>query len=206
MMKKMTLTKMDIATAVLTAGSMIPGIVVYDRLPERIATHFNMNNQPDGWSGRGFAVFGMPLILTGLHLLCCLITSLDDRTKSSPKASRLVRFATPAIAYFVETAMILYALGKLTDVSTVFMALAALILIVFGNYMPKTRQNSFIGIRTPRTLSDETVWNKTHRLAGFVWTVSGIAMLVLVVLGLYIPALILLLIATLIPIIYSMTL
>ena len=205
-MKKMTLTKFDIATAALTLSSMIPGIVVYNRLPERIATHFGIDNQPDRWSGRGFAVFGIPIILTAIHLLSCLITSLDERTKSSPKTNSMVRFITPAIAYVVETMMILYALGKLTDVGSVMICVTALILVTVGNYMPKTRQNSYIGIKTPKTLSDETAWNKTHRLAGFVWTIGGIGMLVTGLLGLYVLAGILLLAAVLIPLIYSMTL
>ena len=60
----------------------------------------------------------------------------------------------------------------------IFTCLLAVLLIVVGNYLPKTRQNSFIGIRTPRTLSDEAVWNKVHRLAGFVWMVAGIVGLI----------------------------
>ena len=40
--------------------------------------------------------------------------------------------------------------------------------------MPKCKQNYTMGIKLPWTLADEEVWNKTHRLAGFLWTMGGI--------------------------------
>ncbi|MBQ1431609.1 MAG: SdpI family protein [Ruminococcus sp.] len=177
-MKKMKITKFDICTSLLTLSSMLPGLFVYSKLPDRIATHFSADGSPDGWSSKSFAVFGLPLILAALHIAACLLTSADERAKSSPKSYNLVRMLTPALAFAVQTTMVLYALNKLDNVGMIFTCLLAVLLIVVGNYLPKTRQNSFIGIRTPRTLSDEAVWNKVHRLAGFVWMVAGIVGLI----------------------------
>jgi uncharacterized membrane protein len=103
----------------------------------------------------------------------------------------------------MEGIIILYALEKLTNIGAVAGLLISAFLIVIGNYMPKTRQNRFLGIKTPRTLSDERIWDKTHRFAGFVWTIGGIVLLPLVLLGLYIPALILMSVFVMIPVVYS---
>jgi len=56
--------------------------------------------------------------------------------------------------------------------------LVGLVLIVFGNYLPKSRQNDFIGIKLPWTLNDTDNWNKTHRLAGYVYIVCGALLII----------------------------
>lgn len=203
MMKKIRLTKLDISTALLTLGSVIPGAAVYGRLPEKIATHFNINNQPDGWSGKAFAVFGIPLIMTAMHLLICLLSNSDERLGQSNKVNTVVRFIVPVMAFTVETIMVLYALGRLTNIGTVTLCLLAVLMIVLGNYMPKSRPNKFFGVRTPKTLSDEAVWNKVHRFTGYVMMIAGIVLMILALMDLFIPALIVMTVAILIPLIYT---
>lgn len=203
-MRKMNLTKLDIYTVLLTLSSLLPGIAVYRRLPEEIAIHFTMNNQADGWADKGFAVFGLPFILAIVQLSSCAIVNTDRRTAQSEKANRIVRFIIPAIAFVTETMIILYAMEKLTDVSLGMTCLLSLLMIVVGNYMPKTRQNSFLGIRTRKTLSDEVIWNKVHRLAGRVWTVGGIIMLVLALNSLYTAVLLLMFVLFLVPLFYQL--
>ncbi len=201
-MKKM-LTKTDIFAAVLTLCAVIPGFVVYNKLPDKVATHFNMSNEPDGFMPKLAAVVAIPVFLAIMEIVCCLITSTDERTKNSGKLNTIVRFIMPILAFVIEGMMILYALEKLTNVGAVAGLLISVMLILIGNYMPKTRQNSFLGIKTPRTLSDERIWDKTHRFAGFVWTIGGIALLPLFLLGLYIPALIVMTVIVMIPVVYS---
>ena len=58
-----------------------------------------------------------------------------------------------------------------------------LILIVVGNYLPKARQNYTIGIRIPWTLASEENWNRTHRLAGYLWVIGGILMIIAALTG-----------------------
>ena len=201
-MKKM-LTKTDIFAAVLTLCAVIPGFVVYNKLPEKVATHFNMTNEPDSYMPKLAAIVVLPVVLAVMEIICCLITSTDKRTENSRKANTMVRFIIPVLAFAIEGMIILYALEKLTNVGAVTGLLISVLLIVIGNYMPKTRQNSFLGIKTPRTLSDERIWDKTHRFAGFVWTIGGIALLPVFLLGLYIPALILMSVFVMIPVVYS---
>lgn len=177
-MKKIKLTKLDIYTALLTLCSMLPGLFVYNRLPDKIATHFGVSGEPDRYSSKVFAVIAMPLILTAIHLFSCIVTGLDARTDNSAKTKNIVRFLTPAIAFMVESLTVLYALEKLTDITTAASCFLAVLSIVLGNYMPKTRQNSFIGIKTHKTLSDEAIWDKVHRAAGYVMTGAGIISLI----------------------------
>lgn len=55
--------------------------------------------------------------------------------------------------------------------------MVGVLFLVLGNYMPKIKNNWFMGIRTPWTLSSEEVWNKTHRLAGKTFIAGGVVMI-----------------------------
>ena len=50
---------------------------------------------------------------------------------------------------------------------------------VFGNYLQTVKPNYFIGIRTPWALENEQTWKKTHRLAGRMWMMAGIVIVLL---------------------------
>ena len=56
----------------------------------------------------------------------------------------------------------------------VMTVLIGVIFTIIGNYLPKCKQNYTIGIKIPWTLNNEENWNKTHRFAGWLWTVCGI--------------------------------
>lgn len=182
---------------------MLPGIILYSRIPDKIATHFDINGQPDQYSSKAFAVCGLPLILTVLHLLCCIISKLDKRTENAGQLNTIVRFIPGVIGFVAECAMLLYALDKLDSIVTVACCLIAITFIVIGNYLPKVRQNSFIGIKTRRTLGNEIVWHKTHRFAGFVQTICGIMMIPLAFLANILVALLVVVLAIVIVCIYA---
>ena len=63
-----------VITSCIILLQMLVGVVIWDRLPEQIATHFNFRNEPDGWSSKAFTVFGMPLVLLALHWVCLLLS------------------------------------------------------------------------------------------------------------------------------------
>lgn len=201
-MKKIRLTKTDIYTTLLTLLSALPGVIVYTKIPDRIATHFGINGEPDGWSSKVFAVFGLPLVLAALHMIACIITNLDERTEKQ-KITGILHFVIPATAFAVQTMIMLYALGILSDVPTVAVCILSVLFIVLGNYLPKTRQNSAVGVRTKKTLSDERVWEKTHRLAGYLMTAAGVISLVISFLGLALLAFVILTTALIVPVIYQ---
>ena len=75
----------------------------------------------------------------------------------------------------IYTCGILVAFGARVDVATVVCLSVAGLFCVIGNFMGKIRPNWFIGVRTPWTLSSKMSWNKTHRLAGWLFLVMGIS-------------------------------
>lgn len=176
-MKKIRLNRADLMSVLLCVFLIIPGVSIYDRLPDRVAINFGINGQPQQYSSKEFAVFGIPLITSAMQLMLCLITNLFNKTDTKDLINRAIRFYNPAIYYFAYVSLLLHALGQMKDPTSVIFTIMAVVFVVMGNYMPKMRRNMFLGIRTPHTLTDQDVWDKTQRFTGIITIICGIVML-----------------------------
>ncbi|MBR6748230.1 MAG: SdpI family protein [Clostridia bacterium] len=167
-----------IITSIIILLPVLAGIILWDRLPEVIATHFGANGEPNGWSSRAFVVFGLPCILLAFQWICMLGTNADPkRERISPKMMKLVLWIIPVIACVTMTLVYSEALGYPLKMGTVMPVLIGVLLIIIGNYLPKCRQSYTMGIKLPWTLADEDNWNRTHRMAGKLWVICGVAFL-----------------------------
>lgn len=168
--------KRVIVTTVVTLLPIVAGLLLWNRLPAQIATHFDSYGEPNGWSSRAFAVFGLPLILAVLNLLCSVTTESDPRRQHYPaKMMKIVYWICPVISWIVAVSVYGYALGFRMEDGGRYLSLGlGVLMVVIGNYMPKVKQNFFLGIKLPWTYADEDNWNKTHRFSGFVWVVCGL--------------------------------
>lgn len=196
--------KLIIVTMLITLLPMLAGIVLWKELPDVVATHFNAQNEPNGWSSKGMAVFGIPAILTALHLFCVLMAGKDPRRQNiSVKMQRLVLWICPLCSFICGITIYGYALGAEIDFMRVVNLFIGFLFIGIGNYLPKSRQNGTVGIRLSWTLSNEENWNKTHRLAGWLWVLCGIVILFNVFLGQELLLLAAVFVACIIPTVYS---
>ena len=184
---------------------MICGIILWNRLPAEIATHFDINGEPNGYSSKIFTVFVLPLILLAIHLLGAFALRSDPQKRNiSKRLSEIVFWICPVISLIVFYAIYGSALGYKFDIRF-FAAYDALLLIIIGNYMPKCRQNRTVGIRVPWTLNDEDNWNRTHRFAGRFWVIFGFLIMINCVFDIFDPyiSIILILVSVFVPVIYS---
>ena len=195
--------KLIIITTVISLLPMAVGLILWDKLPDTIATHFGLNGEADGWSSKATAVFFIPLFITALHLVCAFATSLDPKNKNiDGKPFTLVLWITPTLSVLVCTLTYLIALGYNVSMNIVMPLFMSVLFIIIGNYLPKCKPNYTIGIKIMWTLNDEENWNKTHRFAGKLWVVCGI---VTGVVSLFIPWFFFVTIAVMVfaPVIYS---
>ena len=169
--------KILLSTA-LTMLPMLIGLLLWNHLPDVITTHWGADGVADGFSGKAFAVFAMPAILAGVNLLCCLGTAIDPKqANQNKKAMGLVFWIMPLISVCVCTFVYSTALGKAMDMFVIMPLLMGVMFVVIGNYMPKVKQNSTLGIKIHWTLYNEENWNMTHRFAGKIWFVGGVAVM-----------------------------
>ena len=164
-----------IITTIICLLPVLIGIVLWDKMPNEIATHFGEDGVPNGWSSKAFAIFGIPLFITGCHLLCTVATCADPKNQRlGDKMFKLILWICPLVTLFCAVSIYGYALGMNINVEMIGRIFVGLIFVVVGNYLPKCRQNYTVGIKIPWTLHDEDNWNATHRFAGWVWIIGGL--------------------------------
>ncbi|HEU4963674.1 MAG TPA: SdpI family protein [Bacilli bacterium] len=164
--------------------SVLPLLVfglVYDRLPERLATHFGVDGQPNGWMDKSdFLLFSVGLLI-GVPLLMQFSRRLDPKRENYSKFERafyIVRLLTSLLISVIFTVSLFYNLGYAVNIQMVVLLGIGVMFLVLGNVTPQFRFNYFMGIRTPWTLSNEEVWRRTHRLAGPFMMIAGVVSLV----------------------------
>ena len=185
----------------------IIGGIYYNQLPETMATHFDFNNHANGFSSKPMALFGIPMILVLVYILAYFFTSQDPkRSNQNEKVVAFVLVIIPILNLIVSGMIISVNLGNKVDIGLIINIFIGILFMGLGNYMPKIKRNYTIGIRLPWTLDNDYIWDKTHRFAGYIWSIGGIIYLIAAFFlkdysHYFIPVIILIL--TAIPTIYS---
>jgi len=196
--------KVLLITSIVILLPILAGVVLWNQLPQQMPTHWNAAGEVDGWSSKPFAVFGLPLILLAAQWLCTLGTGADPKKNNHPKKIvHLVLWIIPVLSAVLHTVTYAVALGKEVRIEVVMPVLVGLLLAIIGNYLPKCKQNYTIGIKIPWTLNNEENWNRTHRFAGRLWVVCGLAIMLTGFFGgvwIFLPIVLLMVLA---PFVYS---
>src|SRR5258706_9717234 len=162
---------------VIAALAVGVSIWAYPQLPPTIATHWNVGGTADGFSSRATAVLIMPLVIIGLTGLFNVLPKLDPRRANYAKFIGTYWLIANAVILFILVGhgmIIATGLGYPVKVDRFMPIGVGLLLIVLGNFLTRVEPNWFIGIRTPWTLSSDTVWRKTHRTGGGVGVPGGL--------------------------------
>ncbi|VVC00158.1 SdpI/YhfL protein family protein [uncultured archaeon] len=151
-------------------------IFLYNSLPEKMVTHWGADGQPNGYSGKLFGAFIVPVLSLALVLLFAAIPVLDPLRgieKFRAEYDKLpIVFAL--FMLYVQGIIISSNLGFAFNSGQLLAPAIGLLFIFIGNLLGKAKRNWFVGIRTPWTMSSEKVWDKTHRLGEKMFTASGI--------------------------------
>lgn len=149
---------------------------VYNRLPQEVPIHWGFNGEVEyGAKYNMWMLFGMGLIFAIMF---------DVLPKIDPKKDNYARFGKYYDIFCVTMNGFLVLVSGMTlvecfwpntvPVSKVIIVLVSALLAVIGNMMPKIKTNYYMGIKTPWTLSNSDVWNKTHRLGGRLMFIGGV--------------------------------
>lgn len=165
-------------STLLTMLPTLVGLLLWNRLPDVLTTHWGADGTADSFAGKAFAVFGLPTIMAGINLICCLATALDPKQlEQNKKALNLIFWITPVLSMLCCGMVYSIALGKEVNVLLLMPLTFGIGFIAVGNYMPKIKQNSTLGLRIRWTLCNEENWNRTHRFSGKVSVVCGVVAL-----------------------------
>jgi uncharacterized membrane protein len=150
----------------------------WSRLPAQVATHFDLQGNPNGWSSRLLAVALVPAIGVVMALLFTFLPRIDPKKENYRKFdSTWWTVANAALVFLalVHAAVLGKALGWAVDISRIVGLGVGALFILIGSLMTRIEPNWFMGIRTPWTLSSDTVWRKTHKFGGVAFVLAGVA-------------------------------
>jgi len=164
-----------IVTTLVMLIPMLVGLLLWNKLPDPMPSHWDINGEVDGWSSKGFAVFFFPALLLAIHWLCVFASCADPKSKNyTPKMITLVLWICPVLSLVVNSMVYAAGLGYEISIEIVMPLLVGLMFIIVGNLLPKCCQSYTMGIKLPWTLNNEENWNKTHRFGGKLWVIGGV--------------------------------
>lgn len=152
----------------------------WDQLPQVVATHFDLSGKPNGWSDKTTLIYLIGGLGLGMYLLMLVLPKLDPKKKLEEMGSKYFSLRLILAFFFcmINGYIVYSALHTSVDASILFALLGGLFAML-GNYFQTVRPNYFVGIRTPWTLENETVWKNTHKLAGRLWMIGGILVILI---------------------------
>jgi uncharacterized membrane protein len=164
----------------LSVAAVAVSLWAYPRLPEMVPSHWNLQGEIDGTMPRGRMVALLPGMMLFLGLLLLFIPYIDPLRSNVERFRTTYNWFIAGMSLFfllLHVLTILAGLGVVFNMTTVLIPAVAVVMEGIGFVLDKTKPNWFLGIRTPWTLSSPSVWEKTHRLGGFLFKVGGLVML-----------------------------
>ncbi|MHC4881003.1 MAG: SdpI family protein [Planctomycetota bacterium] len=155
-------------------------LLAYPKLPDEMASHWNLRGEVDGRMEKSICVWLMPVIMLGLTGMFFGILLIDPLRKNIDK---FLNYYAGFVIVFNLFLLVLHGWMILWNLdiqisSNVIIPIATACLIFYsGIVMSNVKPNWFIGIRTPWTLSNEIVWQKTHKLGGILFRIAAIIIL-----------------------------
>src|SRR5205809_7145272 len=148
----------------------------YPRLPPSVVTHWSLNGTPDGYSSRLWALAIIPVMLVIMTVIFNVLPKIDPRHENYVKFLSSYWLIANAVIVFLLVAhglIIAAGLGFSIKIDRLMPLGIGLLFVFLGNYLTRVEPNWFVGIRTPWTLSSDTVWRKTHRTGGWLMVLGG---------------------------------
>ncbi|MBN2102118.1 MAG: SdpI family protein [Candidatus Aenigmarchaeota archaeon] len=177
-----------IIALILVILSFIMGLAFYPILPEDVPSHWNVRGEVDGYLPKFWGAFLFPIVTVGLFLLFALIPHIDPKKTNIEKMEKYyggIVVLTMGFLFYIYILTIVWALGARIGMNIMIMPAMGILFYALGAIMHNLKSNWFVGIRTPWTLSSESVWKKTHALGGKVFKISGILAVASILFGNY---------------------
>ncbi|OGZ17547.1 MAG: hypothetical protein A2Z78_02040 [Candidatus Nealsonbacteria bacterium RBG_13_36_15] len=178
--------KSEIIILVIILISLALAIYFYPLMPEKMASHWSAHGQVNGYMPKFWGLFLMPFISIGLFLLFILIPKIDplkENIKKFRKYFDIFIILIILFLFYLYVLTIFWNIGARFNMVQFLIPAFGIIFYYAGVLVENAKRNWFIGIRTPWTLSNEKIWEKTHKIGGKLFKVAAI----IAILGIFIP-------------------
>lgn len=165
--------KINIKSLIITSTvcllPIICGLIFYNALPESIAIHWGIDNNPNGYFSKPAFVFGMPIMMLALQVFCCIVSDLSDKNpEANKKAVTVYKWIIPIITVVMYAVTIAISLGNDLDIRKIVMCVLGILFIISGNYMPKVRSDYYMNSKIFWVKNrDEKLVNKAMKITAY---------------------------------------
>ena len=164
----------------LIIAPFIYGALIFPQLPSKIPTHFNIEGKADAWGGPSSIFLGpgiMGAVSIFVYVLLSNLKKFDPKKYDEANDTLYKDFAVLTVAFLsILSLIIIYSTthADQINVGQLILPLVGLSFAGIGWYMPKFKQNYFVGFKLPWTLENVDNWNETHKVAGKIWIYGGL--------------------------------
>lgn len=160
--------KMLFITSLICLLPIIAGLIMWERLPESIPIHFDINSNPDNFAPKAVAVVVLPLVLAILQGVVCIGIDYNAAKHGKSGGIEIVsKWIVPAMSLVINTAIYIYALGVGIDMRVVCCLAVGFMFLIIGNYLPKVNYIKNYNIDTEKA-------RKINRFSGFEMVILGL--------------------------------
>lgn len=161
-----------IITCIICLLPIFLGIALWDDLPDTMAIHFNIRNEPDNFAPKGFVVFVLPLLMAVLQIICCFINDINAHKHGERKKfERVTKWIIPFMTFFLQIITLGYGLGWNLDIRKAAGLIVGIVFLVIGNYLPKFDYIKNYDVDTEKA-------RKINRVIGYGTVMMGILSLI----------------------------
>ena len=161
-----------IVTCAVCLLPVLLGLALWERLPEQIAIHFDINNNPDNFGSKAFVVFGLPVLMVILQIVCCIINDVNAQKHGERKKFEMAnKWIIPVMSIILQTVTFMYSLGYELDIRKIVAFIVGGVFLVIGNYLPKLDYIKNYDVDTEKA-------RKINRFLGYETIVMGLLFLI----------------------------
>lgn len=165
-----------IITSIVCLLPIIFGLIFYNELPESIAIHRGIDNNPNGYFSKPVFVFGIPVMMLALQVFCSIVSDLSDKNpEANKKVVTVYKWFIPILTVVLYIITIAVALGNSLDIKKIAMILLGILFIISGNYMPMVRSDYYMNSKIFCLKNrDEKLSNRAIKISAYGLIIFGI--------------------------------
>lgn len=154
---------------------------IWNDLPDTVPLHWNVEGEVDR-VGSKKELWLIPVVTTlMIYLILLAVPAIDPKRKIQEMGAKYQQLKFALVTFMSGLALVVLYMVKAGGEGSarLIFVLVGLLFAALGNYMKTVKPNYFIGFRTPWTLENNTIWEKTHRMGGMLWFVGGLLMVLI---------------------------
>lgn len=166
--------KILVITCIACLLPIILGLIFYNDLPDKVAIHFDVYGNPDNYFPKIVVVFLVPVFMMIVQAICCILSDLSDKNpEANKKAVGVFKWIIPILSILLYVVTLMYSMVGNIDMRKAAMIMLGLMLVVMGNYIPKTVGD--VSMRFPRKeIKDKALERRAKKIAGYGCIINGV--------------------------------